>query len=244
MRWARVRSPAARSRGEHAGARAREGSPAIWLPQHNEPVTLCMPSGETLPARVIERGRDALVVVIVVPTKRLREGDLRRLELEYANPGGRVRLKGRVTQSEGGKEGVQLRIEAPELIEVVQERRHVRVAAECPIALRAGVLDDPLIARTLDLSAGGLLLADADDLDIGEQLEFQLGITPGTPPVTGVVEVVRTDAGGNVGVHFTSITPAERWRLIRFTLDCQSEEMFRHPDLDEDDGRVAWREDG
>jgi hypothetical protein len=248
MQWARALRHAPgpretrRAHRDHAST-----SPPIWLPQEAEPVTLVLSTGEKLPGKVLERAREALVVVIVVPALRLGDRDLRSLVLEYANPGGRVRLSGAVSQRSGAKQGVQLRIARPELIEVVQEREHLRVPAECPVALRASAHDDTILTHTLDISAGGVLLAGAGDLHVGDQLDFQIGLAPGTRPVVGTVEIVRSDVIGRLGAAFIDISHADRWRLIRFTLDCQSFEAFRHPVLDESDPwhvSGAWEELG
>jgi len=209
-------------------------SDPIWLPQPAEPVNVILASGEKLPARALQRTRELLVVAIVVPVRRLGERELGSLVLEYSNPGGRVRLRGRVSQ-QSSPQGVLLRFDSPQLIDVVQQRRHVRVAAECPVALRRSGVQEPFLTHTIDLSAGGLLLAQAGRLLVPDEVDVTLAITPGTAPVTGVAEVVRVDDIARAAVHFTTITPADRWRLIRFTVDCQSGEAFRHPALDEDD---------
>jgi hypothetical protein len=210
-------------------------------------VTLVLPSGEKLPGRVLECGRDALLVVIVVPTRRLREDEIAALVLEYPNPGGRVRLRGEAEQRSGGREGILVRISSPQLIEVVQERQHVRVAAECPLALRPTGPGEDLYTHTFDISAGGLLVARTPDMDVGERFRFRLMITPGTPPVGGALEIVRVHDIGRLGTYFTDISPSDRWRLVRFTLDCQRLESFRHPALDEGDpwaDAATWHEDG
>uniref|UniRef100_UPI0035629335 PilZ domain-containing protein n=1 Tax=Paraconexibacter sp. TaxID=2949640 RepID=UPI0035629335 len=56
----------------------------------------------------------------------------------------------------------------------LQRRRFVRVAAEVPAALVAH--DQRVIARTINLSLGGMLVADAADLRIDEPLQFALDV--------------------------------------------------------------------
>jgi c-di-GMP-binding flagellar brake protein YcgR len=239
---AHLRAPRARrERGDH-GPEPAVVSPPIWLPQPSEPVTVILATGEKLPARALERTRSTLLVAVVVRVRRLREHELRSLVIEYANPGGRVRLSGKVSQT-SGERGVLLRVDSPQLLDVVQQRQHIRVAAECPIALQIPGQDDAVLSHTIDISASGVLVARTAELPILPQLEFTLAITPGTAPVTGTAEVVRIDDLGRAGLHFGQISPADRWRLIRFTVDCQSVEAFRHPALDDEDGLEAatWR---
>ncbi len=247
MRWLRARQEGTAAQVDPVeDHRRRVASPrAIWLPQQAEPVTVVRAGGEKLPGRVYERSGERLLVAIVVPTPRLPERELAMLVVEYANPGGRVRLRGDVSQ-EQGEEGLLLRIEQPQLIDVVQERRHVRVAAECPLALHAADGAEPILTHTLDVSAGGLLLAPTEGVEAESEFDFKLAITPGTAPITGGLQIVRVDAGGRAGVHFTAISHADRWRLIRFSVECQSQQHFRHPALDADEethGRLWAEED-
>jgi hypothetical protein len=194
-------------------------------------VTLFLISGEKLPARVLEREPTALVLAVVVASEPPDEDQLKGLVLEYSNPGGRVRMSGHVTASDG-PDGPVMRLDDPEILEVAQDRRHVRVEAECPVLLEGPALEEPMHTHCVDLSGGGMLLAAPRTLYVAEQLSFKIAITPGTAPVTGALEVVRIDPQGRAGVHFTAISPADRWRLIRFTVECQRLESFRHPSLD------------
>lgn len=228
---------AERRHGRRAVTGARAPRP-IWLPHPHEPVTLVLASGETLPGRVTERTADALVVAVIVPTRMLRESQLRSLALEYTNPGGRVRLAG-ATSARMSAEGALVRIEQPRLLEVVQERAHVRVCAECAIVLREQERGRELRAHTLDLSAGGVLLAERHLVEEDAEFAFELTIEPGAPPVTGVAQVARLDPRGRAGLYFSVISPADRWRLIRFTLDCQEREGLRDPAQSEEPGGTA-----
>jgi hypothetical protein len=69
-----------------------------------------------------------------------------------------------------------------------------------------------------------LLLTGPNTLELGEEIEFELTITSGSLPVAGTAEVMRIDAEGRPAVHFTSISVSDRWRLSRFTLECQRRE--------------------
>jgi hypothetical protein len=230
--WARHRLAAlpSRSREKHGPSRheiaeARAPRP-IWLPQLHEPVTLVLASGETLPARVVERAVDALVVAVIVPTLRIRENQLRSLALEYTNPGGRVRLAGG-NSAKMTAEGALVRIADPRLLEVIPARAHVRVEADCAISLQ-GADKGVIHTRTADVSAGGVQLSEPNIVHEDEEFAFELTLSPGSLPVTGDAEVARIYQGGRAGLYFSAMNPSDRWRLIRFTLECQEHEDFRH----------------
>jgi hypothetical protein len=187
-------------------------------------------SGETLPARIVERTADALVAAVIVPTARIRESDMGKLTLEYTNPGGRVRLAGRSTLQTTVK-GAVVRIEDPRLLEVVQERAHVRVRAHCPITLVRGHDREQLQTTTVDISGGGTLTLSAGHYSLEDELAFELFIGGGGPPVRGTARVARIDTAGRMGLQFSDIARSERWRLIRYTLECQEHERLRHPGI-------------
>ena len=115
---------------------------------------------------------------------------------------------------------------------MIQERGHVRVDAECPITLKTARQTEAIVTHTVDVSAGGVLLGTPEIVEMGEELEFQLMLEPGAAPVTGTAEVVRMDGRARAGIQITQIAPYDQWRLIRFTIDCQGKETFRHPELD------------
>lgn len=179
-------------------------------------MTLYLSCGEKLPARVLERHRNSLIVVIVLPTAHLDSGQFDGLVLEYANPCGRVRLTGTATVDDARK-GTLLRIDDANLIEAVQERAYARVTADCPVVIYAG--KKRWETRTVDLSGGGLLLAGPNELELWDDIEFELTLTPGGLPVVGSARVTRIDVKGHPAIHFTSISFSDRWRLGRFTLD-------------------------
>jgi c-di-GMP-binding flagellar brake protein YcgR len=86
---------------------------------------------------------------------------------------------------------------------------------------------------TVDVSGGGLLLAGPDTLGVGEELTFQLTLTPGVTPVSGKGRVVRVDGRGRRAVEFESISDLDRRRLVRFIFECQREERRRGLDGDD-----------
>jgi hypothetical protein len=197
-------------------------SRAIWLPEPPEPVTLFLSSGEKLPARVAERLGNSLRIVIIVPVEHLDRSQLASLVLEYANPCGRVRLTG-TAAVERVREGSLLRIDDATMIEAVQERAYARVEVHCPVAINVG--RERLETWTVDLSGGGLLLDGPNQFDLGEELEFELTLMPGSLPVNGGARVTRIDGEGRPAIQFTSISFSDRWRIVRFTLESQRNEV-------------------
>lgn len=227
-RWGRRRGSEQPGREEPGGASERAPRP-IWLPQLAEPVSLLLRSGEKLPGRVIERSVEGVLVAVVVPARRITQARLKGLVLEYANPGGRVRLSGEVTLAATNPD-VLIAIDKPRLLDVLQERAHARVNVSCPITIRLDDEGEPIHTHTDDLSGGGALLATPEPLQVGDGLEFQLTIEPERPPIAGTAEVVRIDGSGRAGIQFGLLDNYDRWRLIHFTVECQSREGFRRLD--------------
>jgi hypothetical protein len=203
-----------------------EASQPVELPERAATVLLVLASGEKLPARVVERAENALLVAITVPTGPLSNSQLDGLVLEFTNAHGRVRLSGTVTVEDPNEHDL-LRIEHPRSIEVLQQREYVRIQAARPVVMYDSRDHLQIQSFTVDVSGGGLLLAGPETLKIGEVIEFQVTITPGVLPIKGTGRVVRTDARGRRAVSFESISDFDRRRLVRFIFECQRAERQR-----------------
>jgi hypothetical protein len=210
-----------------------EASQPVELPQRGENVLLLTATGEKLPARVAECPENALLVAITVPTEPLGNGELDGLVLEFTSAHGRVRLSGTVSV-EGPNDPDLLRIEHPRSVEVLQQREYVRIKAARPVVMYDSRDHLQIQSFTVDVSGGGLLLAGPETLKVGEEIEFQVTITPGVLPIKGTGRVVRTDARGRRAVSFESISDFDRRRLVRFIFECQRAERQRG--LQQDDG--------
>ncbi len=209
-----------------------EKSQPVELPERADTVTLVPSTGERIHARVLERGPDTLLVAIMVPTQPLSQHQLDGIVLEFVAPRGRVRLSG-TAMIEDPSEPDVLRIDRPRSIEVLQEREYVRIQAARPVLVYGGPDQIPIQSYTVDVSGGGFLLAGPDSLRIGDEVQFQLTLTPGVPLIGGTGKVVRIDARGRRAVAFDSISELDRRRLIRFIFECQRTE--RHRGLESDD---------
>jgi len=99
----------------------------------------------------------------------------------------------------------------------MQRRRFVRVAAEVPAALVAE--DRRVVARTLNVSLGGMLLAGAPDLRVDESLQFALEL--GGQTVAGTGRVVRGAPDGSRGIMFEGLHGRAERTLARFVTERQ-----------------------
>jgi PilZ domain len=214
------------------GRGAAEKSAPLALPERSQTVTLVPRGAKGIPARVLERGPDTLLVAIMVPIEPLSYSQLDGLVLEFVTPHGRVRLTGTATVEDPSDPDV-LRIDRPRSVEVMQQREYVRINSARPALVYGGPDRIPIQSYTVDLSGGGFLLAGPDSLRIGDELDFQLTLTPGVLLISGTGKVVRVDGQGRRAVAFTSISELDRRRLIRFIFECQRAE--RHRGLDTED---------
>jgi len=208
------------------GRSAPVKSAPVALPERSQTVTLAPTGANGIPARVLESHPDALLVAIMVPIEPLSARQLEGLVLEFTDLHGRVRLTGTACIADPSEPDV-LRIEHPRSVEVLQEREYVRIKAARPVVVYGAPEQMPVQSYTVDLSGGGFLLAGPDTLKIGDEVHFQLTLTPGVLLIGGTGRVVRVDANGRRAVAFDSITELDRRRLIRFIFDCQRSERQR-----------------
>jgi hypothetical protein len=208
------------------GKGSAEKSKPVALPERAQTVTLVPARGETIPARVLDSKPDVLLVAIMVPIQPLSHAQLEGMTLQFVAPRGRVRLTGTISIDDPADPDV-LRLENPRSVEVVQEREYVRINSTRPVLVYGGPDKIPVQSFTVDLSGGGILLAGPDSLKIGDEVEFQLTLTPGVLLIGGKGKVVRIDDRRRRAVEFTSISELDRRRLIRFIFECQRDERQR-----------------
>jgi hypothetical protein len=209
-----------------------EKSQPALLPERAATVTLVPSTGERIPARVLQSGAETLLVAIMVATAPLSYRQLEGLVVEFVGERGRVRLTGTATMENPSEPDV-LRIDRPRSVEVLQEREYVRIMSSRPVLVYGGPDQIPVQSYTVDLSGGGILLAGPDSLKIGDEVEFQLTLTPGVLLIGGKGKVVRIDAQSRRAVEFTAISELDRRRLIRFIFECQRSERQRGLETDD-----------
>jgi hypothetical protein len=196
------------------------------LPERAQTVTLVPGGGGGLPARVLELGADTLLVAVMVPVEPFNQRQLDGMVLEFVGTQGRVRLSG-TASLENPSEPDVVRIEQPRSIEVLQEREFVRVKVSRPAVVSSRRDPNPIESFTIDLSGGGFLLAGPASLKIGDEVRFQLNLTPGELVIAGTGRVVRVDKMEHRAIAFESISELDRRRLIRFLFECQRTERQR-----------------
>ncbi len=207
-------------------------STPVALPERAQTVTLTPSGGSGIPARVLECSPDSLLVAIMVPIEPLSHRQLEGIVLEFSGPHGRVRLTGTASLESPAEPDV-VRLDGPRSIEVLQEREYVRIKAARPAIVYGAPDQLPIQSFTVDLSGGGFLLAGPDSLRIGDEIHFQLTLTPGVLVIGGTGRIVRVDAHGRRAVAFESISEPDRRRLIRFIFECQRLERQRGLETDD-----------
>ncbi len=205
----------------------------IELPLRSESVSLLCPDGRQIPTRVAERGPSSLAVLITFEADVLGPEELEGLLLEFPCTRGLARVGGNVALEDRDL----LRFSDLYSIELLQQREFVRVKANRPVLVYVGRDRMPIQSYAVDLSGGGLLLAGPDVLEIGEEVEFQLTLASGDPPIDGIGTVVRSDVQGRRAISFSVLSDINRRRLVRFIFNVQRAERRRELDARERHGR-------
>lgn len=221
-----------RERGEE---QASPGLPVgFQMPRPQEPVTLVMPDGEHLPARIAgSEGHDLLVLTMVRLDPGLTSERLQRIVLELSGGKGVMRLSGTISM----QDGELLRFADLHSIDVIQRREYVRVKAARPVQVMLEGTSAAIESRSVDLSGGGMLLGCLDHVRVGERIGFRLSTESDGPQIVGTGTVVRSDPGGRRAVAFDSISDGDRRRLIKFLFECQREERRKGLRLEGSSGR-------
>jgi hypothetical protein len=210
-------------------------SGAVVLPEVHDVLSLNLggAAGGRIPARVLEKGEDTLLIAITVPTRPLTAEQMADMIIEYTGSRGRVRLRGTCSMEDPNDSDL-VRVNQPRSVEVLQEREYVRIRSARPVLVYSAREQEQVQSYTVDVSGGGLLLAGPDTLRVGEEVKFRLTLTPGVLPVSGTGHVVRTDNHGRLGLVFDEISDLDRRRLVRFIFECQRAERRRGLDKGDD----------
>ena len=177
--------------------------------------TLTTPAGEELPVRTFERGEEVVLVVLVNMDDEHPGDSVESARLEYTSRRGLIKLRGEAV------------FEDPSLVrfrpngdaEVLQRRDFVRVHTPHPVTVESPD-DGRRRVHTVDLSGGGMLLADDETLDVDQTIRFAISIVTTELPIEGIARVVRIREDGKRALMFEQIDEHDRQRLIRFVFEC------------------------
>lgn len=173
-------------------------------------------AGEELPVRTFERGQEVVLVVLVDVNEHEESERLASADLEYTSVRGVVRLHGEAVFENRSL----VRFRALGDAEVMQRRSFVRVTTPRAVTLNTGEEDGERRVHTVDLSGGGMLLADADTLEPDQTVRFSMALEDGQLPVGGEARVLPIRGDGKCALAFQQIDEHDRQRLIRFVFEC------------------------
>ena len=177
--------------------------------------TLTTPAGEELPVRTFERGEEVVLVVLVNLDDERGGDSVESAKLEYTSRRGLIKLRGEAVFEDQSLVHFHPDGDA----EVLQRRDFVRVPAPQPVTVESGK-DGKHRAHIVDLSGGGMLLADDETLAVDQTIRFTLSVATTELPVEGIARVVRIREDGKRALMFEEISEHDRQRLIRFVFDC------------------------
>jgi c-di-GMP-binding flagellar brake protein YcgR len=151
------------------------------------------------------------------------------VSVEFTNLRGVCRIVGTASATAGQ---TALRVDASGTIELIQRRDYVRVEAFVPVTYKPyGPDGRTATAHTLDVSGGGLRLAEGEGLRLGDMTRFTLELGEGEQPVQAVAQAVREAPEREFGMRFVEILERERQRLVRwvFARERLARQIARHP---------------
>jgi PilZ domain len=177
--------------------------------------TLTTPTGEEVPVRTFERGEEVVLVVLVNLDDERESDSVEAAKLEYTSRRGLIKLRGEAV------------FEDPSLIhfhpdgdaEILQRRDFVRVHAPRTVTVESET-DGRRRVHTVDLSGGGMLLADDETLAVDQTIRFTMSIVTTELPIEGIARVVRIREDGKRALIFEQIADHDRQRLIRYVFEC------------------------
>jgi hypothetical protein len=199
------------------------------LPRVNDPVTLTLPDREMLPGRVDEVGfRRIDVALLAAPRTPVDVLQHSVLFLEWAGREGVHRLLGHASLLDGVPQGDSFgvfdvaRFEFRAEAMLLQRREHVRTEYTAAVTISPSAGDAPAVAaRTVNISASGLLVRGPLRAQVGEEADFRLAplddVTGRT--IRGGCRIVRRTPSGDHAIQFTSILEADRDHLMLFAYE-------------------------
>lgn len=184
-------------------------------PELHQHVIVYLPELGHVPAFVEESSDNRLTVVL--STKPDRPLRAKKVTVEYTSRRGVHRLTGNLHRTADSSEVLRLE---PGESELIQRRDFVRVDAAMTVTI---VVADPstreLRTTSLNISGGGLLVADPHGIEPGAPLDLELTVGEGEPPVRAHGRIVRQTEKGDKGIQIDGIAEPDRDRLVRFVME-------------------------
>ena len=177
--------------------------------------TLTTPTGAELPVRTFERGQEVVLVVLVNFDDDQASDSTEAAKLEYTSRRGLIKLRGEAVFEDQSL----VRFHPDGDAEVLQRRDFVRVHTPHPVTVES-TDDGKRRVHTVDLSGGGMLLADDETLEVDQTIRFAISIVTTELPIEGIARVVRIREDGKRALMFEQIAEHDRQRLIRFVFEC------------------------
>jgi hypothetical protein len=185
----------------------------VFEPLPGHPLDVVLDGGWRLAVRSAATGtaQDELELVPVAGPAVLPGGMERcAAALEWRSARGLVRRAGELSVRDG-------RLVLTGLVEavVMQRRDFARVRCAVRVAVLGAGAPAELGCRTVDLSAGGMLVEDAALLQLGDRVRWTVTI-PGEGELEGTGAVVRATPFGHRAVRFAALPDHDDRRLARF----------------------------
>lgn len=177
-------------------------------------VAVRLPHIGALPATVEAAEPGALRVVLAVADSRVRRLGGSEVSVEVTTGRGIQRYVGTLDLDRGGAEVLRIVISGD--AERIQRREWVRVEAVVPVRVHA--VDEPIDGETttVNVSGGGILVADKWHMPMGIDVRVEVQTEPGAEPVRALGRVVRDPGNDQKGIRFVDIGREDEERLVRF----------------------------
>jgi hypothetical protein len=186
-------------------------------------VDVCLAGGWRRTVRVVSSGDAYVDVAPVEGPATLPAGiELWEATIEWRAERGLARLEGVLTDATGSLRFLETAGEV-----VMQRRRFFRVSCAARVTI-AGSARGPVMAEAVDLSVGGMLLARADSLSVGDLVRFAVTLGEGEILV-GSGKVVRGTPFGHRALSFLDLTGSQEQRLGRYVADLQRSRLRAAP---------------
>jgi c-di-GMP-binding flagellar brake protein YcgR len=177
-------------------------------------VTVRLPHVGALPATVEASEPGALVVVLAVKDARVARLDGQEASVEATTARGIQRFTGTLQLVPNRSDLLRVAVEGEG--ERIQRREWARIEAVVPISIRAIGEDIGGRTNTLNVSGGGVLVADLWHMPLGLDVRIEIEAAPGEPPIRALGRVIREATTDQKGIRIDDMSREDEDRMIRF----------------------------